>query len=97
MKVVYFVGQEISLTSFADQRMSLVKSTTCSQCGRQFLWKIERPSDGYWDRWRNDDGNTLASWFLSNSLCWDHAYQKMPLKFRSYLRTEVYQESTASS
>ena len=76
--------------------MSLVKSTTCSKCGRTFVWKIERPSDGYWDRWRNDDGNTLASWFLSNNLCWDHAFEKMPLRFRKSLRTEVYQENAAS-
>ena len=75
--------------------MSLVKSNTCSKCGKQFLWKIERPSDGYWDRWRSDDGNILASWFLTNSLCWEHAFEAMPARFKPIIRTEIYQENGA--
>jgi len=73
--------------------MSLVKSGACSKCGRNIFWKIERPSDGYWDRWRSDDGKTLASWFLSNNLCWDHAFESMPDRFRAIIRTELYQEN----
>jgi hypothetical protein len=72
--------------------MSLVKSAVCKRCQRKFLWKIERPGDGYWDRWKSDDGNTLASWFLSNNLCWEHAFEAMPERFRKILRTELYEE-----
>jgi hypothetical protein len=72
--------------------MGLVKEHTCSVCQRPFVWKIARPSDGYWDRWRNDDGNILASWFLTNNLCWDHAFEKMPKEFRAIIRTEYYRE-----
>lgn len=72
--------------------MSFVKNTTCTVCGRPFVWKIERPGDGYWDRWRSDDGKTAASWFLSNNLCWDHAYQQMPEQFRRSIRTSEYSE-----
>ncbi|MCI0708484.1 MAG: hypothetical protein L0Y80_13480 [Ignavibacteriae bacterium] len=73
--------------------MSLVKSAVCTKCGKKILWKIERPSDGYWDRWRSDDGNILASWFLSHNLCWEHAFESMPERFKSIIRTEIYQEN----
>jgi hypothetical protein len=73
--------------------MSLVKSAVCTNCKRKFFWKIERPSDGYWDRWKSDDGNTLASWFLGNNLCWDHAFEKMPERFRKIIHTELYEEA----
>jgi hypothetical protein len=72
--------------------MGLVKERTCSVCKRPFVWKIARPSDGYWDRWRNDDGNTLANWFLTTDLCWDHAYENMPEEYRLLLKTENYEE-----
>ncbi|HXG37442.1 MAG TPA: hypothetical protein VNL36_01585 [Bacteroidota bacterium] len=77
--------------------MSLIKSAFCTQCRRKFFWKIERPGDGYWDRWKSDDGNTLASWFLSNNLCWDHAFEKMPERFRQIIRTELYEETEPQS
>ena len=72
--------------------MSLLKDRKCAVCGKPFVWKIARPGDGYWDRWRNDDGDTLASWFITNNLCQMHAQEKMPEKFRHILRTEFYQE-----
>lgn len=72
--------------------MGFVKEARCKKCGKQFVWKIERPGDGFWDRWRSDDGNTAASWFLSNTLCWEHAMEAMPEQFRSILRTETYSE-----
>ncbi len=76
--------------------MSLVKDRVCSVCGKKYLWKIERPSDGYWDRWRNDDGDILANWFITNNLCWDHAFEQMPERFKKLIRTEHYEESTAT-
>lgn len=75
--------------------MAFVKETRCRKCGRQFFWRIERPGDGFWDRWKSDDGNTLASWFLSNNLCWDHSFEAMPEKFRSIIRTIEYTEDEA--
>ncbi|GJQ21767.1 MAG: hypothetical protein HBSIN02_21220 [Bacteroidia bacterium] len=72
--------------------MAYVKESACKKCGKKFFWKIERPGDGFWDRWRNDDGNILASWFLSNSLCWDHAFEVMPEHFRTIIRTIAYHE-----
>lgn len=72
--------------------MSLLKDRSCSVCGKKFVWKIERPGDGYWDRWRNDDGETLANWFITNNLCWNHAFEKMPDQFRKIIRTEFYRE-----
>ncbi|MEP0823075.1 MAG: hypothetical protein HRF44_09525 [Ignavibacterium sp.] len=72
--------------------MAYVKETACKKCGKKFFWKIERPGDGFWDRWRNDDGNILASWFLSNSLCWDHAFEAMPERFRAIIHTIAYHE-----
>lgn len=77
--------------------MAFVKEASCSKCGKKFFWKIERPGDGYWDRWRSDDGNILGSWFLSNSLCWDHAFELMPKEFRSVLRTVAYHEENGSA
>ena len=74
--------------------MSLIKDAACSSCGKKFSWKVERPSDGYWDRFRNDDGDILANWFRTNSLCWDHAFEKMPERFKSIIRTEFYEESS---
>lgn len=75
--------------------MALLKETVCTQCGKRFSWKVERPSDGFWDRFRNDDGDTLANWFRTNNLCWDHAFEKMPERFRSIIRTEFYEETTS--
>ncbi|MBI2619078.1 MAG: hypothetical protein HYW57_03260 [Ignavibacteriales bacterium] len=72
--------------------MAFVKETRCKKCGRKFFWCIERPGDGFWDRWKSDDGNTLASWFLSNNLCWDHAFEAMPGQFRRLIRTIEYEE-----
>lgn len=77
--------------------MSYIRNTTCRKCGRKFFWKIERPGDGFWDRWRNDDGNTLASWFLANRLCWDHAFEVMPEPFRAIIRTVVYEEENSGA
>ena len=73
--------------------MSYVKERSCAVCGKSFVWKIARPGDGFWDRWRNDDGDTLASWFITNTLCQTHALEKMPDKFRRILLTEYYEES----
>lgn len=73
--------------------MPFLKEATCTVCKKKFVWKIHRPGDGYWDRWRSDDGNTLGSWFLSNNLCWDHAFEKMPESFRKIIQTEFYEES----
>jgi hypothetical protein len=73
--------------------MSLLKEAQCTVCKKPFVWKIERPGDGYWDRWRSDDGNTAAAWFLQNNLCWDHAYEKMPEQYRPLIRTTLYRES----
>ena len=75
-----------------EDGMAFVKEAVCPQCGKKFVWTIERPGDGYWDRWRSDDGNTAASWFLSNTRCWDHAYEKMPEGFRPVVRTLTYEE-----
>ncbi len=75
--------------------MSLIKDAVCSSCGKQFSWKVERPSDGYWDRFRNDDGDILANWFRTNSLCWDHAFEKMPERFKAIIRTEFYEETSS--
>lgn len=73
--------------------MPFVKEGVCRVCGKKFVWTIERPGDGYWDRWKSDDGNTAGSWFLSNSLCWDHSFEKMPAPFRELIRTITYDES----
>jgi hypothetical protein len=72
--------------------MSILKDRTCSVCGKSFVWKIERPGDGYWDRWRNDDGDTLANWFITHNLCHAHAVEQMPEKFRQIIRTIFYVE-----
>ena len=72
--------------------MSMSKSGTCKKCGRAFSWSIERPGDGHWDRWSNDDGETLANWFIDNSLCWDHAFAAMQEKFSKIIRTLNYTE-----
>lgn len=77
--------------------MSFFKESTCTACGRKFFWKIDRPSDGYWDRWKSDDGKTAAAWFLSNNLCWEHAYEKMPEQFRSVIKTTAYSEPETPS
>lgn len=84
-------------TFSSELSMALLKSRTCSVCGRAYIWKIERPGDGYWDRWRNDDGDTLSSWFVTNNLCWNHAFERMPERFRSLIRTEFYEEPAPSS
>lgn len=73
--------------------MAFVKESKCTKCGKQFAWTIERPGDGFWDRWKSDNGNNLGSWFLSHSLCWDHAMEEMPEKFRTVLRTITYRET----
>ena len=73
--------------------MAFVKESVCTRCGRHFVWKINRPGDGFWDRWKSDDGNILATWFLSNTLCWDHAFEAMPERFRSVIQTSFYEES----
>lgn len=77
--------------------MAFLKEAVCTVCKKKFVWEIERPGDGYWDRWQSDDGNTLANWFVTNSLCWDHAFEKMPEKFRRIIRTVYYEESEAPS
>ncbi len=74
--------------------MAYIKESTCKKCGKKFVWKIERPGDGYWDRWKSDDGNILATWFLANNLCWDHAFEAMPQQFRPIIRTVLYHEET---
>lgn len=74
--------------------MAYIKESTCKKCGKKFTWKIERPGDGYWDRWKSDDGNILATWFLANNLCWDHAFESMPQQFRPIIRTVLYTEET---
>ncbi len=76
--------------------MPFVKESVCSVCKKQYFWKIERPGDGYWDRWQSDDGDILANWFLANHLCWDHAFQNMPVQFRKRIRTVAYEETDAS-
>lgn len=73
--------------------MALVKRSICTECKKTFFWKIDRPSDGYWDRWRSDDGDTLSAWFLTNNLCWEHAFTKMPERFRKIIKTVEYTES----
>ena len=75
--------------------MSMIKNSKCSQCGKKFLWRIQRPSDGHWDRWSNDDGDTLANWFIANTLCWDHAFAVMPERFVKILKTIEYVEEEA--
>ena len=77
--------------------MSLVKNRKCSECGREFLWVIDRPGDGYWDRWRNDNGETLASWFTSNTKCYDHALESVPDGFRRLIKTRQYEETEQHS
>lgn len=72
--------------------MSLVKKGKCSRCGKEFYWRIQRPSDGYWDRWKSDEGDTLTRWFMNHTLCWDHAFEEMPEKFRKIIRTITYEE-----
>ena len=72
--------------------MSMIKNSKCIQCGKKFTWRIQRPSDGHWDRWSNDDGDTLANWFISNTLCWDHAFAVMPERFAKILKTIEYVE-----
>lgn len=72
--------------------MAYIKESTCKKCGIKFTWKIERPGDGFWDRWKSDDGNILATWFLSNNLCWDHAFESMPEQFRPMIQTVLYHE-----
>jgi len=72
--------------------MSYLKEATCRKCGRKFVWKIDRPGDGFWDRWKSDSGNTLGNWFLTNTLCWDHAMEAMPETFRHLLQTSEYEE-----
>jgi hypothetical protein len=74
--------------------MALIKDRHCSKCGKKFFWKIERPSDGNWDRWKNDDGDTLSNWFITHNLCWEHAFAEMPEKFRRIIRTEIYEEES---
>ena len=74
--------------------MAYMKNSTCKKCGKKFTWKIERPGDGFWDRWKSDDGNILATWFLSNNLCWDHAFETMPEHFRPIIQTVLYHEET---
>lgn len=68
------------------------KSAKCKQCGKEFVWRIQRPGDGHWDRWTNDDGNTLANWFITNTLCWDHAFAVMPERFARIIKTTEYGE-----
>ena len=75
--------------------MSFVRESRCRKCGKQFVWTIERPGDGFWDRWKSDNGKILASWFVSNSLCWEHAMEEMPEEFRSRIRTVSYEEHEA--
>jgi len=77
--------------------MPLVKNRSCSTCGREFLWVIDRPGDGYWDRWRNDTGDTLGSWFTTNTKCYDHAMESMPETFKSLMRVRQYEESEPPS
>ncbi len=72
--------------------MPLIKDRTCTMCGKKFLWVIDRPGDGYWDRWRNDNGDTLGSWFTTNTLCYEHAMDAMPDGFSELLRTRRYEE-----
>ncbi|MSP64931.1 MAG: hypothetical protein EXR24_04580 [Ignavibacteria bacterium] len=72
--------------------MALIKNTKCKKCGKSYKWKIERPGDGFWDRWRNDDGNIIANWFVTNSLCWDHAFEVMPKEFVDKIKTVEYVE-----
>ena len=72
--------------------MALIKDRTCSKCGKKFFWKIERPSDGNWDRWKSDDGNTLSNWFITHNLCREHAFAEMPEQFKKIIRTEIYEE-----
>lgn len=76
--------------------MALVKDSKCSVCGREYKWRIERPGDSHWDRWTNDDGNTLTNWFMTNNLCWDHAFEKMPERFKRLVKTARYEEEEAS-
>ena len=73
--------------------MAFVKQAVCAKCGKKFVWTINRPGDGFWDRWKSDNGDTLATWFLSNTLCWDHAFEVMPEQFREMIQTTHYEES----
>jgi len=72
--------------------MSMTKSAVCAACGKKFTWRIQRPGDGHWDRWTNDDGNTLANWFIDNRLCWDHAFAVMPVRYAGIIKTLSYEE-----
>ncbi|MDA0987104.1 MAG: hypothetical protein O3A55_05835 [Bacteroidetes bacterium] len=72
--------------------MALTKNTVCKKCGKKFKWKIERPGDGFWDRWRNDNGNTLSNWFVTNYFCWDHAFETIPPEFFDKINTIEYLE-----
>ncbi len=76
--------------------MSMTKNAICKACGKKFTWRIQRPGDGHWDRWTNDDGDTLANWFIDNTLCWDHAYAVMPPRFAEVLKTISYEEEEVS-
>ena len=76
--------------------MSLIKDRRCTKCGKRFFWKIERPTDGNWDRWKNDSGDTLANWFITHNLCMEHALEEMPEQFRKLIRTERYEEEEAT-
>ncbi|HTX19435.1 MAG TPA: hypothetical protein VMG34_12340 [Bacteroidota bacterium] len=72
--------------------MSMSKKGSCTKCGKKFSWRIQRPGDGHWDRWTNDDGDTLANWFIGNRLCWEHAFAAMPPRFSAILKTLSYEE-----
>lgn len=86
------VGSGIAALKHKGHTMSMMKKSTCRQCGKKFSWIIQRPGDGHWDRWSNDDGETLANWFIENSLCWDHAYAVLPQKFAGIIKTLSYEE-----
>ncbi len=77
--------------------MSMMKNAKCTKCGKKFLWTIQRPGDGHWDRWTNDDGDTLANWFIGNSLCWDDAFAAMPERFVKIIKTLEYSEEGVGS
>ena len=72
--------------------MSYFKDARCTKCGKEYRWRIQRPGDAYWDRWKSDDGETLSRWFLAHNLCWEHAFEEMPERFASIIRTIEYEE-----
>ena len=72
--------------------MAMLKNSQCRECGKKYSWVIARPGDGHWDRWTNDDGETLANWFITNNLCWEHAFAKMPERFAKMIKTLSYEE-----